>query len=250
MIKNKDAREAARAAGKTKFDLGVPCKNGHFSLRHVSDGKCVSCTLETKARKIAKNPEARAKADAAYYKKNKLRISDRNRSYYENNKDAIAEYGASYREINRDKVRERVRKRYAENSCELRAISSRIRAMRSKRFVYWGEEHSEKTKHVEKACHEAAVHLEKETGVQHSMDHMIPLMGRLVCGLHVWNNLQVLPADVNRRKQNKFILTEIGESSMQEPDWYRDAIAFYKEAGWDFRKSEYVSGPYCRSHQN
>lgn len=39
------------------------------------------------------------------------------------------------------------------------------------------------------------------------VDHIIPLNGKNVSGLHVLGNLQVLPVSVNRSKGNKFIVT-------------------------------------------
>ena len=38
------------------------------------------------------------------------------------------------------------------------------------------------------------------------VDHIIPLNNPLVCGLHVWDNLQLLSRSENARKSNKFIV--------------------------------------------
>jgi len=36
------------------------------------------------------------------------------------------------------------------------------------------------------------------------IDHIIPFRGKFVSGLHVPNNVQVIPTDVNKRKYNSF----------------------------------------------
>lgn len=41
------------------------------------------------------------------------------------------------------------------------------------------------------------------TGQQYHIDHVLPLRGKNVSGLHVWNNLRVIPKELNLRKGNK-----------------------------------------------
>lgn len=48
----------------------------------------------------------------------------------------------------------------------------------------------------------------RETGIPWEPDHMLPLRAKVVSGLNCGDNIQVIPAKLNRSKKNKMIYTE------------------------------------------
>lgn len=62
------------------------------------------------------------------------------------------------------------------------------------------------TKFVYKEAHELRKLRNSLTGIEWHVDHVIPLKGELVSGLHVWNNFAVIPKLLNLSKGNKLAL--------------------------------------------
>ena len=54
-------REAARAAGQSRYETGIPCKNGHTAPRLVSSGTCTRCRVANTIRWKKEHPGYEAK---------------------------------------------------------------------------------------------------------------------------------------------------------------------------------------------
>jgi 5-methylcytosine-specific restriction endonuclease McrA len=55
-----------------------------------------------------------------------------------------------------------------------------------------------------KSIYQNCILLSQRTGIKHEVDHIVPLRGLNVTGLHVESNLQIISSIKNRSKSNKY----------------------------------------------
>ena len=106
--------------------------------------------------------------------------------------------------MTKEKRREKYLKDYSKNRDRYFLDAIKRRAVKLKANPGWDKELTDFV--VKEAT--ALVSLRNSiTNIKWHVDHIVPLRGKLVCGLHVWNNFAVIPAFLNLRKHNNFEVT-------------------------------------------
>lgn len=123
------------------------------------------------------------------------------KAYRESNKGSVSEANRVYYEKNRVHIRAK-HKEWKENNPSLRAShKASYRASKLSASPSWLTEYHW---HCIEAMYSIAKRLEELTQEVWHVDHIVPLQGRNVCGLHVPWNLRVVEASVNLTKSNKY----------------------------------------------
>ncbi len=127
-----------------------------------------------------------SKEGQSWRKTNKERKITKDRAYREENKEKIAGYQKVYYQANKPK--------YLENF--FRRKSAKLKASPP----WLSQEHLDEISYIYSLRQE----VNSLSDYEYEVDHIIPLQGKVVCGLHVPWNLQLLPKEENRAKSNKF----------------------------------------------
>jgi len=165
------SRAEASKLNLTHYFTAKPCKHGHTDTRRVKDRVCMGCDRQSKAILRKEKPEevkASKRASYAKHQENALKVKK------------------AYRQANKGKIA---------------ALNAARKAVIKQRTPKWLDEISFERIQNE---YKLAALLTKVTGSPWHVDHIIPLKGKMVSGLHVPSNLRVLPAAENISKKNKF----------------------------------------------
>jgi hypothetical protein len=203
------------------FFTGVPCKNGHIDKRRVRDGRCCACHREHAAARYKADPAPNIAYSAAWAARNPGARTANSRAWRERtNADperraAYLEYmagkrvehaetrrawSAKWHRENFEKASEKFKAYYRSNPERYHAHRAKYLARQLQRTPAWL---TDADYEAIKAFYAEAIRLTAETGIPHEVDHIIPMQGRTVSGLHVPSNLQVVTRTANRSKGNK-----------------------------------------------
>lgn len=194
--------------------------------------KCASCGIEKDDTEFYATGPYRCKgctkvAARGWYKKNKVRAIARIVAYREAHPEKCRQWQKDYSRRNPEKALEwsranpekrRISRAKWNNSNRDRIAlvgSAWTKANRGKVSAYWAKYHAAKLRAIPAWANQFFISeaydlahrrtVLKTGGVKKwHVDHIVPLISKVVCGLHVENNLQVIPGSLNMSKSNRY----------------------------------------------
>jgi 5-methylcytosine-specific restriction endonuclease McrA len=183
-------RKEAQATGAKFYFTGEPCVRGHIALRKTK-GACLECVredwvLDNERRKGKPKTEAAKAAAKRYYEKNRQAVIARAAARPTEEKRRLQ---AEYKDRNVDVVR-------ADTS-----VRKRRHREATPKWLTPVERLQMRDLYVQ------ARKMTELTRERYVVDHIVPLRGEAVCGLHVPWNLRVITQEENLKKSNKHVDT-------------------------------------------
>ena len=196
-------RAEAKLLGLKTYSTGKPCKHGHFAERYTIGAKCVECTAAQSTAWRVANPEKHLAAMKKWLKNNRETHSARVKKWQAANKDKIREDAKAWEKANPEKVKAKKLRYIKKHPDAYTARSVASVAQRAKRVPQWL---TSDDRWIMREAYKLAKLRTKLFGFVWEVDHIIPLRGSIVSGLHVPTNLQVIPKQENRNKRNHYLL--------------------------------------------
>lgn len=158
---------------------------------------CVKCGVEQPAANYCAHKSTRDRLANECKKCSSLRAQ----AWKTANRDRAAVRDAEAYRANCDARKAAVAQYKRDNPGKVNAMKSARKAHAKKATPAWANQFF-----IEEAYQLAALRTRQQTGgvSKWHVDHIVPLRSKLVCGLHVENNLEVIPASENCSKSNRY----------------------------------------------
>ena len=160
--------------------------------------------------RIRRRKEAQRKYDeankakrAVWREENKQLLQEYAREYYKANKQKYIEKAKNWKDENKDRRAEISNKHKKNNRAYYTADTAKYRADKDQRTPNWLTEFD--LLHI-KCLYQVAAMRTRESGEPWHVDHIIPLRGKLVSGLHTPANMRVIRGEENERKNNFYVI--------------------------------------------
>lgn len=163
-------RKEALIAGLPRYFTGKPCKNGHIAERYTGNKTCCECANATANKSKSKNKDKYYITNRQWRQSNPEKSKGYTRKYLDKNQGKRNLWTANYRQAKEDRMPDWLTEI---DLLEMESIYEYCSALR-------------------------------KCGLDYHVDHIVPLRGTIVSGLHVPWNLQVIPGVENMSKGNRY----------------------------------------------
>ena len=139
---------------------------------------------------------------------NPEKVKEQNQRYAKKHPDKLVAKTIRWKKANPERAAEVSRKTRAKHKARVLANKAKYRAAKRNRTPIWiDKEHL----WLIKEAYDLAILRTKLFGFSWHVDHAAPLNGETVSGLHVIENLQVIPGVENLLKNNKFEINDANQ---------------------------------------
>lgn len=197
--------------GFTPWNKGVPCSDEvkakisakNTGKKHTPETQTkinLNLTEGGKATRFAKGKAPHNKGiKSPVYTKDEIKAHQK--EWRIKNKDKLIAYNKEWRVNNPEAFKAMQKRTREKNAARVNSANAKRHAEKLKRTPSWL---SEDDLWLIKEAYDLANIRTKLFGFSWHVDHIIPLQGKTVSGLHVINNLQVIEGKLNIMKNNKF----------------------------------------------
>lgn len=204
----KECRVCNVTKNLTEFSKRADYKDGYFT-------RCKQCDSESHKKRMERKGELILNQKKLHRERNKAKLSAQKKEWYCKNKEHCKAKSKKNRQNNKARCQKLQKEYYSKNKSKIRATNKKWAARnRGKCNSYKAKYKSTKIQATPPwLTYEHLAEIEElyqwakdlqwlNNGEPLHVDHIIPLQGVDVCGLHVPWNLRIIPASENCKKSN------------------------------------------------